>query len=136
MIDFAAMHRVRNHPVFAGYFAAVLPIFWPVLFWNLLRVADRMDEHGNCEVLILLHWWGAIEITHYGDPAPSPSAYRPITPTRKAWSDPISSSSVPAEITAAETHTLFFPCFSGGIGRPRSGLAKGACARTLHADTS
>ena len=88
MIDFAAMHRVRNHPVFAGYFAAVLPIFWPVLFWNLLRVADRMDEHGNCEVLILLHWWGAIEITHYGDPAPSPSAYRPIVPTRKAWDDP------------------------------------------------
>ena len=142
MIDFAAMHRVRNHPVFAGYFAAVLPIFWPVLFWNLLRMAERMKGQGNCDALIVLHWWGGIEITHYGDPAPSPSAYRPITPTRKAWSDPIWSSSVPAEITAAETHTLFFPCFSGGfegkafaLQTPREGM-KGACALSLHADTS
>ena len=67
MINLAAMHRVRKHPAFAAYFAAVLPIFWPVVFWYLLRVADQMDAHGNCDVLVIVHWWGGIEITQRVD---------------------------------------------------------------------
>ncbi|MFN3610230.1 MAG: hypothetical protein ACK4Y9_14305 [Hyphomonas sp.] len=56
MINLAALHRVRRHPAFAEYFDAVLPIFWPVVFWYLLRVADQMDAHGNCDVLVIVNW--------------------------------------------------------------------------------
>jgi hypothetical protein len=135
MINLAAMHRVRKHPVFTEYFDAVLPIFWPVLFWSLLRMCDRMDARRCDEILVFVHWWGGIEITHYGDPAPSPSAYRPLTPTRKAWDDHVLASALPAEL-CAEASAVIFPCASGGSGRPRSGLTKGACALTPLADTS
>ena len=134
MINLAAMHRVRKHPVFAGYFDAVLPIFWPVVFWSLLRLADRLDVCNSDEVLVVVHWWGGIEIVYYGDPAPSPSAYRPLTPTRKAWDDPAWASSIPADLL--HEARLIFPCASGGSGRPRSGLTKGGCTLTAHADTS
>ncbi|MFN4184680.1 MAG: hypothetical protein ACK4M6_07820 [Hyphomonas sp.] len=136
MINLAAMHRVRKHPAFAEYFDFVLPIFWPVVFWYLLRVADLMDARGSREALVTVHWWGGIDITYYGDPAPSPSAYRPLVAMRKAWDDPCWSSSLPAEINADEPHLLFFPCASGGSGRPRSGLTKGAYALSANADTS
>ena len=135
MINLAAMHRVRKHPVFTEYFDAVLPIFWPVLFWSLLRMCDRMDARRCDEILVFVHWWGGIEITHYGDPTPSPSAYRPLTPTRKAWDDPAWATALPA-ILNIEACAVIFPCFSVGSGRPRSGLTKGACALTPHADTS
>ena len=135
MINLAAMHRVRKHPVFTEYFDAVLPIFWPVLFWSLLRMCDRMDARRCDEILVFVHWWGGIEITHYGDPTPSPSAYRPLTPQRKAWDDPCWETSLP-EFPCTEARALIFPCASGGSGRPRSGLTKGACALTPHADSS
>ncbi|MFN3608878.1 MAG: hypothetical protein ACK4Y9_07430 [Hyphomonas sp.] len=135
MINLAALHRVRKHPTFAGYFDAVLPIFWPVVFWYLLRVADQMDAHGNCDVLVQVHWWGRIDITYYGDPAPSPSAYRPIPPMRKAWDDPTWATAIPAGL-CIEPRAVIFPCFSGGSGRAQSALTKGACALTAKADTS
>ncbi|MBA4227378.1 MAG: hypothetical protein C0456_12170 [Hyphomonas sp.] len=135
MINLAALHRVRKHPAFAAYFDFVLPIFWPVVFWYLLRVADSVDARRCGEVLVFVHWWGGIEITYYGDPAPSPSAYRPLTPMRKAWDDPAWETSVPVFL-GAEASAVIFPCFSGGSGRPRSGLTKGACALSPHADTS
>ena len=136
MINLAAMHRVRKHPVFTECYDAVLPIFRPVVFWYLLRVCDQMDARRCNEILVMVHWWGGIEITYYGDPTPSPSAYRPLAPTRKAWDDPCWSTPLPAEINADEPHNLFFPCDSGGSGRPRSGLTKEACALPATADTS
>jgi hypothetical protein len=135
MINLAAMHRVRKHPVFTEYFDAVLPIFWPVVFWYLLRVCDQMDARRCGEILVFVHWWGGIEITHYGDPDPSPSAYRPITPTRKAWDDPAWATALPAEL-CVEVRAVIFPCASGGSGRPRSGLTKGAYALSPITDTS
>jgi hypothetical protein len=136
MINLAAMHSVRKHPVFTEHFDAVLPIFWPVVFWYLLRVCDQMDARRCNEILVMVHWWGGIGITYYGDPAPSPSAYRPLAPTRKAWDDPAWATALPTLLNIDEPHRLFFPCFSGGSGRPRSGLTKGACALYAHADTS
>ncbi len=136
MINLAAMHRVRKHPVFTEYFDAVLPIFWPVVLWYLLRVCDQMDARRCNEVLVFVHWWGGIEITYYGDPVPSPSAYRPLAPMRKAWDDPAWASSLPALLNTADTHSFIFPCDSGGSGRPRSGLTKGASALNPLADTS
>ena len=142
MIDFAAMHRVRKHPVFADYFAFVPALFWPILFWNLLRMADRMDAAGRCQVLLQVHWWGYIEITYFGDPEPRPSAYRPLAPTRKPWDDPCLASSLPAVFSAADAHDFIYlrTCrgFEGkafALQTPREGM-KGACALTVTADTS
>ena len=135
MINLAALHRVRKHPAFAAYFEAVLPIFWPVVFWHLLRMADQMDARGSAEILVLVYWWGGIEITYYGDPPPSPSAYRPLAPMRKVWDDAAWATAIPAEL-CIEAGALIFPCASGGSGRPRSGLTKGASALTGKADTS
>ncbi len=141
MINLAAMHRVRKHPVFTEYFDAVLPIFWPVVFWYLLRVCDQMDARRCNEILVMVHWWGGIEITYYGDPAPSPSAYRPLTPQRKAWDDPAWETTLPA-ILNIEARAVIFPCASGGfegkafaLQTPREGM-KGACAFQAIADTS
>jgi len=72
MINLAAMHRVRKRPVFTEYLDAVLPIFWPVVFWYLLRVCDQMDARRCNEILVMVHSWGGIGITYYGDPAPAP----------------------------------------------------------------
>jgi hypothetical protein len=142
MINLAAMHRVRKHPVFTEYFDAVLPIFWPVVFWYLLRVCDQMDARRCGEILVFVHWWGGIEITHYGDPDPSPSAYRPIIPTRKAWDDPVWATALPTFLNTDETHSFIFPCASGGfegkafaLQTPREGM-KGAYALAATADTS
>ncbi|PKP80112.1 MAG: hypothetical protein CVT79_16730 [Alphaproteobacteria bacterium HGW-Alphaproteobacteria-18] len=107
-----------------------------MLFWQLLRMADQMDAHGCREVLVQVSWWGGIEITHYGDPAPSPSAYRPITPTRKPWDDPAWATALPMLLNADEAHLLFFPRPCGGSGRAQSALTKGACALQAIADTS
>jgi hypothetical protein len=141
MINLAAMHRVRKYPVFAGYFDAVLPIFWPVVFWYLLRVCDQMDARRCNEILVMVHWWGGIEITYYGDPAPSPSAYRALVPTRKAWDDPAWETTLPA-ILNIEARAVILPCESGGfegkafaLQTPREGM-KGACTLQATADTS
>ena len=142
MINLAAMHRVRKRPVFTEYLDAVLPIFWPVVFWYLLRVCDQMDARRCNEILVMVHSWGGIGITYYGDPAPSPSDYRPLASMRKAWDDPAWFSSLPAILSADGPRPLTFPCDSGGfegkafaLQTPREGM-KGACALYAHADTS
>ncbi|MFN4185143.1 MAG: hypothetical protein ACK4M6_10185 [Hyphomonas sp.] len=127
--------RLRNHPRFSDYFDAVHPLFWWVLVWQLRRAFDRIDAQGSEEALISVYWWGGIEITYYGDPAPSPSAYRPLAPTRKPWSDPSWSCAVPAEV-CPETQPLFCPRTCGGSGRAQSALTKGASALQAIADTS
>jgi hypothetical protein len=134
MFNLAQMAR---HPLLAGFFAAVHPIFWLVLFWQLMRAAERLTAMGcHNGGLLTVHWWGGVDITYASEPVPSLSAYRPITPAHKAWDDPCWSTPLPAEINADEPHNLFFPCDSGGSGRPRSGLTKGACALPATADTS
>lgn len=126
--------RLRTHPVFASYFDAVHPLFWWVLFWQLCKLPGRIDALGGGEVLITISWWGIIYIDYVG--GPTPSAYRSIAPTRKAWNDPAWETALPTSLNAADTQRLIFPCASGGSGRPRSGLTKGACALFANADTS
>ena len=141
MINLAAMHRVRKHPVFTECYDAVLPIFRPVVFWYLLRVCDQMVAPRRDEILVMVHWWGAIEITCYADPAPRPSACRPLAPTCKAWDDPAWETTLPA-ILNIEARAVIFPCESGGfegkafaLQTPREGM-KGACTLQATADTS
>lgn len=127
--------RLRRHPGFAAFFDVVHPFFWPVLFWQLVRASKQIAALGCGESLVRVHWWGGITIAYLGDRAPDPSAYRPLAPSRPAWDDPCWSTAVPAFLNAG-ARAAIFPCFSGGSGRPRSGLTKGACALAARPDTS
>ena len=113
-----------------------------MLAWQLVRASKQLAAMGRGDSLVRVHWWGGITLAYLGDRAPDPSAYRPITPLRAAWDDPVWSTAVPAFLNASGTHDLFFPCFSGGsegqafaLQTPREGM-KGACALPATADTS
>ena len=61
MFNLAQMAR---HPLLGGFFAAVHPIFWPVLFWQLMRAAERLTAMGcHNGGLLTVHWWGGVDIT-------------------------------------------------------------------------
>lgn len=128
--------RLSQHPLLAPYFEAVNPFFWPVLIWQLMRMAREVTAAGRRGALIRISWWGGVRIEYLGDPQPDPSAYRPLTPQRKAWDDPIWATALPTLLNADEPHRLIFPCASGGSGRSRSGLTKGAYAFSPMPDTS
>ena len=127
--------RLSKEPALAEYFALVHPFFWWVFVWQMRLAARHLKAAGRTGALIRISWWGGVRIEYLGDPKPSPSAYRPLEPTRKPWDDPSWATGIPVEINAADTHQIF-PCTCGGSGRPRSGLTKGACALTPHPDTS
>ncbi|MGE6698724.1 hypothetical protein ACQKH5_13595 [Hyphomonas sp. NPDC076900] len=131
-----SLARLRKEPALARYFAFVHPFFWPVLIWQLARAVDEVRAAGRCGAMLRVMWWGGVRIEYLGDAAPNPSAYRPVEPTRPHWSDPCWSSDLPAIFTAEAAHPFFFPRTSGGSGRPRSGLTKGASALAAYADTS
>lgn len=127
---------LRRHPDFAGFFDLVFPLFWPVLAWQLVRASKQLAAIGRGDSLVRVHWWGGITIAYFGDRAPDPSAYRPITPLRPVWSDPVWSAAVPAFLNTDEPHRFIFPRIHGGSGRPHSGLTKGAFTLSPTADTS
>ena len=127
--------RLSQHPLLAPYFEVVSPFFWPVLIWQLMKIAGEVTAAGGREALIHISWWGGVRIEYLGDPKPNPSAYRPAEPTRKPWSDPVWSSAIPANLLP-EAHPLFFPRTRGGSGRLLRSLTKGACTLTAHPDTS
>ena len=126
---------LRKHPDFAGFFDLVFPLFWPMLAWQLVRASKQLAAMGRGASLVRVHWWGGITIAYLGDRTPDPSAYRPVTPLRPVWSDPVWATAVPAFLDT-EVRTVIFPCFSGGSGRPRSGLTKGAYALSQFTNTS
>ncbi|MBA4225128.1 MAG: hypothetical protein C0456_00730 [Hyphomonas sp.] len=130
-----SLARLRKEPALAQYFAFVHPFFWPVLIWQLGRAVAQVRAAGRCGAMIRVMWWGGVRIEYLGDAAPSPSAYRPVEPARKPWSDPSWSSAVP-DFLSSEASAVIFPCASGGSGSPRSGLTKGACALPATTDTS
>ena len=126
---------LRRHPDFAGFFDLVFPLFWPMLAWQLVRASKQLAAMGRGASLVRVHWWGGITLAYLGDRIPDPSAYRPVTPLRPVWNDPVWSTSVPAFLNA-EARAGIFPCTSGGSGSPRSGLTKGACTLSPITDTS
>ena len=128
--------RLSKEPALAEYFALVHPFFWWVFVWQMRIAAKHVQAAGRTGALIRISWWGRVRIEYLGDCAPDPSAYRPVTPLRPVWNDPVWSTAVPAFLNASNTHDLFFPCFSGGSGSPRSGLTKGDSALSPITDTS
>ncbi|ABI78133.1 hypothetical protein HNE_2923 [Hyphomonas neptunium ATCC 15444] len=135
LVPMPSFTRLRRHPDFAGFFDLVHPFFWPVLFWQLIRASKYIAKLGCREALVDVNGWGFVTIAFLGDRDPSPSAYRPLVATRKAWDDPCWSTSLPVDLLP-EAQPLFFPCTGGGSGRAQSALTKGVCTFTPHADTS
>ena len=128
--------QLARHPALAGFFAEVHPFFWPVLLWHLMRVRDRLVAAGCHDGgMVIIHWWGGVDLVYACDPLPNPSGCRSVTLTRKAWDDPCWASTLPAEF-CVEARAVIFPRDNGGSGRPRSGLTKGACTLQVIADTS
>ena len=127
--------RLSKEPALADYFALVHPFFWWIFVWQMRLAAKHLKAAGRTGALIRISWWGGVRIEYLGDPKPNPSAYRPVEPARKAWSDPCWSSAIPANLLP-EARPLFFPRTCGGSGRALSALTKGACTVTPHPDTS
>ena len=132
--------RLSQHPLLAPYFEAVNPFFWPVLIWQLMKMASEVTAAGGREALIHVSWWGGVRIEYIGA-EPETSANRSSNPLRKPWSDAGWSSMIPAGLLTS-AHALFFPRKCGGfegkafvLQTPREGM-KGACALAAIADTS
>ena len=130
-----SLARLRKEPALAQYFAFVHPFFWPVLIWQLGRAVAQVRAAGRQGAMLRVMWWGGVRIEYLGDAAPSPSAYRPAEPTRKAGDDPCWSSAVPADLLP-EAQRSIFPRIRGGSVRLLRSLTKGACTLIATADTS
>jgi hypothetical protein len=115
---------ILRHPLFAPWFAAVVPVFWPVLYWQISRLADWMEKTGHTNLKVRVHWWGGLSIAYIGDKTPDPSAYRAYVPTCRAWDDPTLQSDLPETVEAP--CLLILPCVSGGGGILRSRMTEGA----------
>jgi hypothetical protein len=96
-----SLRALRNNPHFAPLFAHVLPFFWPVLWWSLNRLLRWYASAGLEDVLFATTRWGWVEIVCLGDRKPDPAAYRPYTPERPRWDDPVRASDLPAELRVA-----------------------------------
>jgi hypothetical protein len=133
---------LRRHPDFAGFFDLVFPLFWPMLAWQLVRASKQLAAMGRGPSLVRVHWWGGITIAYLGDRTPDPSAYRPVTPLRPVWSDPVWSTALPTFLNTDDGHFFICPRNCGGfegkafaLQMPREGM-KGACALSPITDTS
>ncbi len=79
--------RLAKHPDLAPYFAQVFPLFWPVLYWQLVKMSAQLRAAGCREALGRVTWWGGVYIEILGDRIEDPSAYKPIS-TSRDWANP------------------------------------------------
>lgn len=124
------LDRLRHDPAFAGFFADVHWIFWPVLLWQLTRAVRWMEAWGCWDAMVRVRWWGGVEIVYLGDRDPAPGTYVPLAPVRPHWSDPVWASDVPAAIEAAAP-PLSRPVSPGAGAAPQR-----AATRAIFCDTS
>ena len=101
----------------------------------LARAVEEVRAAGRSRAMLRVMWWGGVHIEYLGDAAPNPSAYRPVEPTRKPWSDPAWSSDLP-DFLGSKASAVIFPRANGGSGRLLRSLTKGACTLPATADTS
>ncbi|MFN3313569.1 MAG: hypothetical protein ACK46Q_08890 [Hyphomonas sp.] len=68
-----------HFPVLARLFEQVPVLFWPVLWFNIIRLARWHTENGRPEVLLSVTWWGGLIVDFASDPAAPPTFYRPLS---------------------------------------------------------
>lgn len=97
----AGMRRIlaRMHPTLRTYFDFVVPLFWPWLVWNLLRLA-RWHVRSGREALCKVDRFGNIRIVCISDPPPPDGLYTYDAPRVAAWEHPALGSNVPPCVRA------------------------------------
>ncbi len=80
--------RISKHTHLAPYFAQVFPLFWPVLYWQLVKMSAQLRAAGCREALGRVTWWGGVYIEILGDKVEAPSAHKPLGVLRN-WVDPM-----------------------------------------------
>jgi len=75
------------HPQLRIYFDFVLPLFWPWLVWNLLRVARWHTETGR-DALMAVDRFGNIRFVRMSDPPPPDDLYTYEAPRVPRWERP------------------------------------------------
>ncbi len=100
------------NPTLRTYFDFVVPLFWPWLVWNLLRLA-RWHERSGREALCRVDRFGNIRFVRISDPPPPDDLYTYDAPRMAPWTHPALGSDVPA-------------CVRAGLG---AGPAKSAIVR-------
>ena len=70
---------VMKIPVFARMFEQVHVLFWPVLWFNITRLARWVAENGAPDLLISVTWWGRITVIRTAPPERPLKPYRPLS---------------------------------------------------------
>ena len=65
-----------------AFYAHVWPIFWPVLWWNLIVYRawrDEMWARGYGDMAIAVTWWGQIIVEYMEPPRPDVPDYQGLS---------------------------------------------------------
>ncbi len=104
------------------YFDFVVPLFWPWLVWNLLRLAHWHERSGR-EALCMVDRFGNIRFVRISDPPPPDDLYTYEAPRMAAWDDPALGSDVPVCVRAVSAQVRHDPVKSGMV-MTRHGLVR------------
>jgi hypothetical protein len=141
------------HPALRPYYDHVIPVFWPWLWLNLVRVALWHLRTGR-DALLAVDCFGNIRIVHLADEPKPDDLYTYEVPLVPRWENPALGSSLPVSVATVgysvliaslcRVYAVFYvvrervrgpphdhpPLRSGGGGSRRSRLTEGALAAT------
>ena len=104
----------RMNPNLRTHFDFVVPLFWPWLVWNLLRLA-RWHARSGREALCRVDQYGNIRIVLISDPPPPDDLHVYEAPRIAAWAHPACCSDVPAFLRAESAEVRHSPDKSGMV---------------------
>ena len=91
----------RMHPGLRPYFDLVYPLFWPWLWFNLIRWC-RWYERTGISALLSVDRFGNIRVMRVADEAPPDDLYTYDPPALSRWAAPALASALPEAFTAPE----------------------------------
>ncbi|WP_375210570.1 hypothetical protein [Hyphomonas jannaschiana] len=100
------------HPDLQRYFTHVLPLFWPWLVWNLVRVA-RWHARTGREALMAVDCFGNIRLVCLADAPPPDDLYTYEAPRIPRWERSALCSDVPVCVRASSAQVRYDPVKSG-----------------------
>ena len=83
------------HPGLRPYFDLVYPLFWPWLWFNLIRYC-RWSQRTGISALLSVDCFGNIRIVRIADEAPADDLYTYDPPALPRWAAPALASDLPA----------------------------------------
>ena len=126
-----SISHLSRYPAFARFFAMVHPLFWPILWWQLNRLARYIMDENPGNVLYSVNAWGIVRICYIARGL-DPDAYKPLPRTFRPLTDASWESALPACLGSEAPHTLILPRTTGACRDQRShGDRPGKESRTL-----